>query len=118
MYYQVMDVVQTLDGGGRRNMYDPDELEDEQRERDRRNKINGEFQQFVKRVQVRNSLAEYWSVCQMNVEVHGTCSIVVIEGQIVVFGYRKCGARTVRISVWSGTFRSGNLASAVFRTGA
>ncbi|KAG2482945.1 hypothetical protein HYH03_018170 [Edaphochlamys debaryana] len=50
-YTEVMDVVQTLDGGGRRNMYDPDELEDEQRERERRNKINGEFQQFVKRVQ-------------------------------------------------------------------
>lgn len=45
-------MVQTLDGGGRRNMYDPDELEDEQRERERRNKINNEFQQFVKRVQV------------------------------------------------------------------
>ncbi|GFR48098.1 hypothetical protein Agub_g9783 [Astrephomene gubernaculifera] len=54
-YTEVMDVVQTLDGGGRRNMYDPDELEDEQRERERRNKINNEFQQFVKRVQ------EMWS---------------------------------------------------------
>lgn len=37
---------------GRR--YDPDEIEEEQRERERRNKINHEFQQFVKRVQVRN----------------------------------------------------------------
>jgi nucleosome binding factor SPN SPT16 subunit len=46
-----MDVVQTLDGG-RRNMYDPDEIEEEQRERERRNKINQEFQTFVKRVQV------------------------------------------------------------------
>ena len=46
-----MDVVQTVDGG-RRNMYDPDEIEEEQRERERRNKINAEFQQFVKRVQV------------------------------------------------------------------
>jgi hypothetical protein len=35
--------------------YDPDELEEEQRERERRNKINGEFQLFVKRVQ------EMWS---------------------------------------------------------
>ena len=34
--------------------YDPDEIEEEQRERERRNKINHEFQQFVKRVQVRN----------------------------------------------------------------
>lgn len=47
-----MEVVQTLDGG-RRNMYDPDEIEEEQRERERRNKINAEFQAFVKRVQVR-----------------------------------------------------------------
>ncbi|KAF5837808.1 FACT complex subunit-domain-containing protein [Dunaliella salina] len=47
---EVMDVVQTLDGG-RRNMYDPDEIEEEQRERDRRNKINSEFNSFVKRVQ-------------------------------------------------------------------
>jgi nucleosome binding factor SPN SPT16 subunit len=46
-----MDVVLTLDGG-RRNAYDPDEIEEEQRERERRNKINHEFQQFVKRVQV------------------------------------------------------------------
>jgi hypothetical protein len=47
-----MDVVQTLDGG-RRAMHDPDELEEEQRERERRNKINADFQQFVRRVQVR-----------------------------------------------------------------
>lgn len=45
-----MEVVQTLDGG-RRNAYDPDEIEEEQRERERRNKINHEFSQFVKRVQ-------------------------------------------------------------------
>jgi nucleosome binding factor SPN SPT16 subunit len=44
-----MEVIQTLDGG-RRNAYDPDEIEEEQRERERRNKINHEFQQFVKRV--------------------------------------------------------------------
>lgn len=49
-YAEVMDVVQTLDGG-RRNMYDPDEIEEEQRERDRRNKINQEFDMFRKRVQ-------------------------------------------------------------------
>ncbi len=34
-------------------MYDPDEIEEEQRERERRNKINAEFESFVKRVQVR-----------------------------------------------------------------
>lgn len=43
-----MDVVQTLDG--RRNMYDPDELEEEQRERERRNKVNREYKDFVARV--------------------------------------------------------------------
>ena len=31
--------------------YDPDEIEEEQRERDRRNSINRQFSQFVKRVQ-------------------------------------------------------------------
>jgi nucleosome binding factor SPN SPT16 subunit len=45
-----MDVVQTLEGG-RRALHDPDELEEEQRERERRNKINADFQQFVRRVQ-------------------------------------------------------------------
>jgi nucleosome binding factor SPN SPT16 subunit len=49
---QVVDLVQTLDGG-RRNMYDPDEIEEEQREREKRNKINADFNQFVRRVQVR-----------------------------------------------------------------
>ncbi|XP_057869393.2 FACT complex subunit SPT16 isoform X1 [Cryptomeria japonica] len=48
-YVEVMDVVQTL-GGSRRSMYDPDEIEEEQQERDRKNKINAEFQGFVKRV--------------------------------------------------------------------
>lgn len=33
-----MDSVQTLDAG-RRSMYDPDEIEEEQRERDTRNKV-------------------------------------------------------------------------------
>jgi nucleosome binding factor SPN SPT16 subunit len=50
--WQVVDLVQTLDGG-RRNMYDPDEIEEEQREREKRNKINADFNQFVRRVQVR-----------------------------------------------------------------
>lgn len=31
--------------------YDPDEIEEEQRERERRNQINRQFNQFVKRVQ-------------------------------------------------------------------
>ena len=40
-------MVQTL-GGARRSMYDLDEIEEEQQERDRKNKINTEFQGFVK----------------------------------------------------------------------
>lgn len=48
-YVEVMDVVQTL-GGGKRSAYDPDEIEEEQRERDRKNKINTDFQNFVNRV--------------------------------------------------------------------
>ncbi|XP_077211758.1 FACT complex subunit SPT16-like [Tasmannia lanceolata] len=49
LYVEVMDVVQTL-GGGRRSTNDPDEIEEEQRERDRKNKINTDFQNFVNRV--------------------------------------------------------------------
>ncbi|XXG47026.1 hypothetical protein AAC387_Pa02g1738 [Persea americana] len=48
-YVEVMDVVQTL-GGGRRSSNDPDEIEEEQRERDRKNRINMEYQNFVNRV--------------------------------------------------------------------
>jgi nucleosome binding factor SPN SPT16 subunit len=48
-YVEVMDVVQTL-GGGKRSAYDPDEIEEENRERDRKNKINMDFQNFVNRV--------------------------------------------------------------------
>eukprot|EP00249_Psilotum_nudum_P024634 c29245_g1_i1 orf=537-3725(+) len=48
-FVEVMDVVQTI-GGGRRSMYDPDEIEEEQQERERKNKINSEFHVFVKRV--------------------------------------------------------------------
>ncbi|KAJ8774338.1 hypothetical protein K2173_011587 [Erythroxylum novogranatense] len=53
-YVEVMDVVQTL-GGGKRSAYDPDEIEEEQRERDRKNKINMDFQNFV------NRLNDLWS---------------------------------------------------------
>ena len=60
---QVMEVVQTLDAG-RRNAFDPDEIEEEQRERERRNKINHEFSQFVKRVQ------EVWT--------EGKCGVTVV----------------------------------------
>ncbi|KAJ8447121.1 hypothetical protein Cgig2_022850 [Carnegiea gigantea] len=56
-YVEVMEVVQTL-GGGRRSAYDPDEIEEEQRERDRKNKINMDFQNFVNRVN------ELWAMPQ------------------------------------------------------
>lgn len=48
-YVEVMEMVQNI-GGGKRSTYDPDEIEEEQRERARKNKINMEFQQFVNRV--------------------------------------------------------------------
>ncbi|RVW77331.1 FACT complex subunit SPT16 [Vitis vinifera] len=50
-FVEVMDVVQTL-GGGKRSAYDPDEIEEEQRERDRKNKINMDFQNFVNRLTI------------------------------------------------------------------
>ena len=49
-YTEVMEVVQTLDAG-RRNAYDPDEIEEEQRERERRNTVNNSFNSFVKKIQ-------------------------------------------------------------------
>jgi nucleosome binding factor SPN SPT16 subunit len=48
-YVEVMDVVQTI-GGAKRSNFDPDEIEEEQRERARKNKISTEFQNFVNRV--------------------------------------------------------------------
>ncbi|KAL5724319.1 DNA helicase [Ranunculus cassubicifolius] len=48
-YVEVMDVVQTL-GGSRRSANDPDEIEEEQRERDRKNRINSDFNNFVTRI--------------------------------------------------------------------
>ncbi|PIA25218.1 hypothetical protein AQUCO_12200003v1 [Aquilegia coerulea] len=48
-YVEVMDVVQTL-GGSRRSAHDSDEIEEEQRERDRKNRINLDFQNFVNKV--------------------------------------------------------------------
>lgn len=57
-YVEVMDVVQTL-GGGRRSALDPDEIEEEQRERDRKNRINMDFQNFV------NKVHDLWSQPQL-----------------------------------------------------
>ncbi|XP_029116735.1 FACT complex subunit SPT16 [Elaeis guineensis] len=57
-YVEVMDVVQTL-GGGRRSALDPDEIEEEQRERERKNRINMDFQNFV------NKVHELWTQPQL-----------------------------------------------------
>ncbi|KAM0848757.1 hypothetical protein ACQ4PT_054181 [Festuca glaucescens] len=48
-YNEVMDVVDAV-GLKRRSAWDPDEIEEEQRERARRKEINGHFELFVKRV--------------------------------------------------------------------
>ncbi|KAG2330324.1 hypothetical protein Bca4012_020072 [Brassica carinata] len=51
-YVEVMDAVQSLGGGGRRSSLadDPDEIYEEQRERDRKKKINMDFNHFATRV--------------------------------------------------------------------
>ena len=48
-YMEIMEAVQSLDGG-RRNMYDPDEIEEEQREREREKRIHKEFSGFCRKV--------------------------------------------------------------------
>ncbi|GMI65433.1 global transcription factor C [Hibiscus trionum] len=58
-YVEVMDVFQTL-GEEKRSAYDPDEIEEEQRERDRKNKINMDFQSFV------NHVNDLWGQPQFN----------------------------------------------------
>ncbi|KAJ0240913.1 FACT complex subunit Spt16 [Hirschfeldia incana] len=54
-YVEVMDAVQSLGGGGGRRSsssasYDPDEIHEEQRERDRKKQINMDFNHFATRV--------------------------------------------------------------------
>lgn len=49
-FVEVMEANQNV-GGYRRSGYDPDEIEEEQRERARKNKINSEFKLFAKKVQ-------------------------------------------------------------------
>ena len=48
-YTEVVDASQNLDGA-RRSMYDPDELEEEQRERMLRKRLNEAFRDFSKKV--------------------------------------------------------------------
>uniref|UniRef100_A0A6N2LIN6 FACT complex subunit n=1 Tax=Salix viminalis TaxID=40686 RepID=A0A6N2LIN6_SALVM len=49
VHFHLHNHIMTI-GGGKRSAYDPDEIEEEQRERDRKNKINTDFQNFVNRV--------------------------------------------------------------------
>ncbi|CAN8246569.1 unnamed protein product [Cochlearia groenlandica] len=60
-FVEVMDVVQSL-GGGRRSAYDPDEIDEEQRERDRKNKINMDFNHFANRVNDMWQLPQFSSL--------------------------------------------------------
>jgi nucleosome binding factor SPN SPT16 subunit len=48
-FTEVVDASQTVDAG-RRSMYDPDEMDDEQRERQLRKKLNSAFRDFCKKV--------------------------------------------------------------------
>ncbi|CAL9232263.1 unnamed protein product [Arabidopsis halleri] len=61
-YVHVMDVVQSLGGGRRSSAYDPDEIDEEQRERDRKNKINMEFNHFANRVNDMWQLPQFASL--------------------------------------------------------
>lgn len=49
-FTEVVDASQTVDAG-RRSMYDPDEMDDEQRERQLRKKLNEAFKEFCRKVE-------------------------------------------------------------------
>ena len=59
-----MDSVQTLDAG-RRSMYDPDEIEEEQRERDQRNKVvrYQSYQCFLAHHEQQGIVVCLWTLC-------------------------------------------------------
>lgn len=61
-YREVVDMSQALDGR-RTNAYDPDEIDEEQRDRQKRNRANKEFQEFTRRVQ------ELWERTRKNLEL-------------------------------------------------
>jgi nucleosome binding factor SPN SPT16 subunit len=50
VFTEVIDASQAVDGG-RRNMYDPEEMDDEQRERQLRIKLNNAFKDFCRKVE-------------------------------------------------------------------
>lgn len=49
-YSEVMDLSQALDGTNRRSIHDIDEIEEEERERENRTKLNDTFHKFIRRV--------------------------------------------------------------------
>ncbi|XP_010424621.1 PREDICTED: FACT complex subunit SPT16-like [Camelina sativa] len=61
-YVEVMDAVQSLGGGKRSSAYDPDEIDEEERERDRKNKINMDFNHFANRVNDMWQLPQFASL--------------------------------------------------------
>ncbi|CAB81168.1 putative protein [Arabidopsis thaliana] len=61
-YVEVMDVVQSLGGRRRSSAYDADEIVEEQRERDRKNKINMDFNHFANQVNDMWQLPQFASL--------------------------------------------------------
>ncbi|CAA0394537.1 unnamed protein product [Arabidopsis thaliana] len=61
-YVEVMDVVQSLGGRRRSSAYDQDEIVEEQRERDRKNKINMDFNHFANKVNDMWQLPQFASL--------------------------------------------------------
>eukprot|EP00551_Chaetoceros_affinis_P013241 CAMPEP_0203685358 /NCGR_PEP_ID=MMETSP0090-20130426/48505_1 /ASSEMBLY_ACC=CAM_ASM_001088 /TAXON_ID=426623 /ORGANISM="Chaetoceros affinis, Strain CCMP159" /LENGTH=1101 /DNA_ID=CAMNT_0050554549 /DNA_START=99 /DNA_END=3404 /DNA_ORIENTATION=- len=51
VFTEVIDASQAVDAG-RRNMYDPEEMDDEQRERQLRRKLNDAFKEFCRKVEI------------------------------------------------------------------
>lgn len=58
--------------------YDPDEIEEEQRERERRNKINKDFEAFVKRVS--RPLCSYQAAPRCTLAIHAAAFAVLGGG--------------------------------------
>ena len=73
-FTEVIDASQAVDTG-RRNMYDPDEMDDEQRERQLRKKLNDAFRDFcqkVEKIAAKNGFAFEFDVPYRDLGFHGT----------------------------------------------
>lgn len=68
-YTEVGEAVQTLDGG-RRSMYDPDEIEEEQRERDVRNKVSQSTVLDALCLQTRTMACSLWVPAVSPCDIH------------------------------------------------